>query len=231
MAADDVVIENNIIRGNDSVGIGITDLSMVTDISKDPDSEPYPDGIVILDNIMENNGSNPHGILKDLIAVAGRDRGPDIMDTGLGTAMIMGTGVGKCIADQNRYDTLFLLGADYALCDRVKDGTDGIFTMTLPEMAPTQFSYDEVSDEEFEKELGSRTYYGVCTGCHAYNVRMIGPSIKSIQALYFEDPEGLATYINAPTKNRDDFPEMPPQNYLTKETRMAVAKYMLQASR
>ena len=222
LAADDVIIENNIISGNDSVGIGVTDLSLITDISKDPGSEPNPDRIVILDNIMENNGNNPHGILKDLIKVALQDKGPDIMDTGKGT--------GKCIADQNRYRTLFVLGANYGLCDRVKYATDGIFTMTLPEMAPIEIIQD-VSSEDFEHELGKRTYYGVCTGCHTYSVRMIGPSVKSIQALYFDDPEGIASFIEHPVKKRDDFPEMPPQNYLTEQTRMAVAKYMLEVRR
>ena len=98
--------------------------------------------------------------------------------------------------------------------------------MTLPEMAPTEIE-QAVSDEAFEKEIGKRAYYGVCTGCHTYSVRMIGPSVKSIQALYFDDPEGIAEYINDPIKKRDDYPEMPPQNYLTEETRMAVAKHML----
>jgi parallel beta-helix repeat protein len=218
MAADDVVIENNIITGNNSVGIGITDLSLVTDVSKDPGSEPNPDGLVILDNIMYNNGSDPKGILKDLVGLVGRETGPDIMDTGKGS--------NKCITDVNRYETLFLLGADYGVCDRVKYATDGIFTMNLPELAPTQVAQD-VSAEDFEKEIGKRTYFGVCTGCHTYSVRMIGPSVKSIQALYFDDPEGIAAYINDPIKKREDYPEMPPQNYLTEETRMAVAKYML----
>jgi hypothetical protein len=42
-----------------------------------------------------------------------------------------------------------------------------------------------------------------------------------------DNPEGLAAYIAAPVKKRDDYPEMPPQNYLDEETRLAVAKYML----
>ena len=44
-------------------------------------------------------------------------------------------------------------------------------------------------------------------------------------------PAGIAAYINAPVKIREDYPEMPPQNYLTEETRQAVAKFMLNASR
>jgi hypothetical protein len=43
-----------------------------------------------------------------------------------------------------------------------------------------------------------------------------------------DNPEGLAAYIANPTKKRDDYPEMPPQDYLDEETRLAVAEYVLQ---
>ena len=38
------------------------------------------------------------------------------------------------------------------------------------------------------------------------------------------DPQRLANWIAAPTIIRPDFPEMPPQNYLDDETRLAVEK-------
>ena len=69
---------------------------------------------------------------------------------------------------------------------------------------------------------------GICAGCHTYTGRMIGPPVQIIQALYMENPQGIAEYINAPTKKRDDYPEMPPQNYLDPQTRLAVAEYMLE---
>ena len=34
-------------------------------------------------------------------------------------------------------------------------------------------------------------------------------------------------YITKPVHKRDDYPEMPPQNYLSEETRLAVSEYML----
>ena len=70
-------------------------------------------------------------------------------------------------------------------------------------------------------------YLGVCAGCHTYTGRMIGPPVQIIQALYMNNPEGLAEYIANPVKKRDDYPEMPPQDYLDEETRPAVAEYML----
>ena len=69
---------------------------------------------------------------------------------------------------------------------------------------------------------------GICSGCHIYNGRMIGPPVQVIQALYMDNPQGIADYIAKPVKKRDDYPEMPPQDYLDPETRLAVAKYMLQ---
>ena len=54
--------------------------------------------------------------------------------------------------------------------------------------------------------------------------------VQAIQALYLDNPQGLADYIAKPVKKRDDYPEMPPQDYLDPETRLAVAKYMLQVT-
>jgi hypothetical protein len=48
-----------------------------------------------------------------------------------------------------------------------------------------------------------------------------------IQALYANNPQGIADYIAAPIHKREDYPEMPPQNYLSEETRLAVAEFML----
>ncbi len=56
---------------------------------------------------------------------------------------------------------------------------------------------------------------------------MIGPPTQVIQALYNNNPQGIADYINAPVHKRKDYPEMPPQNYLSEETRLAVAEFML----
>ena len=59
MAGDDVVVEGNIVSGNNTAGIVVTDLSFITDIASDPDSEPNPDRMRILRNFMINNGAKP----------------------------------------------------------------------------------------------------------------------------------------------------------------------------
>ena len=70
-----------------------------------------------------------------------------------------------------------------------------------------------------------------CAGCHTYTGRMIGPAVQIIQALYMDNPQALAAYIAAPVKKREDYPQMPPQDYLDPETRLAVAEYMLSVKR
>lgn len=207
MAADDVTIENNIISGNDNAAIGITDLSMGANLSNDPDSEPNPDRVVILDNYLENNGNNPAGEVRLLMKASMLDSAPDIIAIGGGT--------GSCIRDRERYST-FGLGS-WGQC--ASEGTKDIVTMMLDKpVAPRAITMEE---------KGNLTYYGVCAGCHAFDVRMIGPPINAIQAIYHNNPQGMADFIAAPTHRREDYPEMPPQNYLSPETRLAVAKYVL----
>ena len=207
MAADDVIIENNIISGNNNTGIVITDLSFGSQLSKDPDSEPNPDRVVILDNVMFNNGNNPVADIKTAMATQMDTKGPDIL--------AYGGGVGSCIRNRDMYRTFGLEG--FASCELTS--TDDVKSYLLNEpVAPRVIEQDE---------KGKLAFYGVCSGCHAYDVRMIGPPTQIIQALYKDNPQGIADYIANPVHKRDDYPEMPPQGYLTEETRLAVAEYML----
>ena len=76
-------------------------------------------------------------------------------------------------------------------------------------------------------DRGKLIYSSVCAGCHAYNVRMVGPPTQIIQALYAGNPQGIADYIANPVKKREDFPPMPKQDHLSPELRLAVAQYLL----
>lgn len=207
MAADDVVIENNIITGNDNAGIAITDLSFGSQLSRDPDSEPNPDRVVILDNVMFNNGNNPVAEVKAAMATQFDDKGPDILANGGGT--------GSCIRNRDMYRTWGL--DNYTSCELASTADVRSYLLSEP-VAPRNIETEE---------KGKLAFFGVCSGCHAYDVRMIGPSTQVIQALYKNNPQGLADYIANPVRKREDYDEMPPQNYLTEETRLAVAEYML----
>lgn len=208
MAADDVIIENNIISGNDNGGIIITDFANGgAKASNDPDSDPNPDRVTLLDNFMMDNGNNPVGELKALMMTQLSSKGPDIL--------AIGGGSGSTIRDRGRYRTFGL--KDFG--EPLINSTANIGTFTLPEpVEPKQIS---------QKELGEMTYYGICSGCHAYDIRLIGVPVNAIQAIYHNNPQGIVEYITNPKKVRDDYPEMPPQDYLSEEAKQAVAQYIL----
>lgn len=207
MAADDVIVENNIITGNKNSGITIVDLATGDPKANDPNSEGNPDRVVILDNIMYDNGNDPTGELKAIMLTQLDTRGPDIF--------AYGGGKGSTIRDKNKYRT-FGLG-DYGV-PQITD-TQNIPTM----MTPTLVEPRSVSKDQ----LGELTYYGVCAGCHAFGTRLIGPPTDIIQAIHNDNPQGIVDYINNPKNLREDYPEMPPQNYLSDDAKMAVAEYIL----
>jgi len=78
-----------------------------------------------------------------------------------------------------------------------------------------------------KEELGELTYYGVCAGCHAFGSRLIGPPTEIIQAIHNANPQGIVDYINKPKNLKEDYPEMPPQDYLSDDAKMAVAVSIL----
>lgn len=208
MAADDVIIENNIISGNNNVGIVITDFENGgAKASKDPDSDPNPDNIVILDNFMINNGNDPIDEIKALMLTKLSKKGPDIL--------AIGKGSGSTIRDKNRYRTFGLGNFGEAKISDTRDVKS--FLLNQP-AEPRSVS---------KRELGEYTYYGVCSGCHAYDIRLIGVPVNVIQMIYKDNPKGMVEYMNNPKNLRDDYPEMPPQNYLSEEAKIAVAEYML----
>jgi len=209
MAADDVVIEGNIIRDNMNAGILVTDHGNAANVTADPESEPNSDGVKILNNTMVNNGYDTIKLIQALMKIHSTSGNPDIVH--------VGPSKGSCILGRERFVTVGL--EIYADCD--EQSTQDIENYLLASVPPRKID---------PSEKGKIAYLGICAGCHTYTGRMIGPPVQIIQALYFENPEGLAKYIAAPIKKRDDYPEMPPQNYLDEETRLAVARYMLQVS-
>lgn len=214
MAADDVVVEGNIVSGNKTAGIVVTDLAFITDISSDPDSEPNPDRMVFLDNLMFDNGADPVADVKALMLTQFSRRGPDIL-ANLGSAQEPD----NCIINRERYTSFGV--KKWSECER-KDTSD-ILSMRIPGGAPSEV----VTTENRTKLL----YHGICAGCHAYNLRMIGPPTLTVQALYRNDPQGIADYIAAPHKVRTDYPAMPPQGHLSPELRREVAEYMLSVTK
>ena len=211
MAGDQTTIEGNIISGNKNVGIVITDHMTFGNITLDPEADPNSDEIAILDNFMYDNGTDPIPEIKALKVTELVTDNVEILNVGQSN--------NSCILDHDQYVTVGLKG--FGTCGF--DTTAQVRTYLLEERAERR----EITAEE----MGKRAYYGVCAGCHAYNVRMIGPPTQIIQALYMDNPQGIVDYITAPVKKREDYPEMPPQNYLSEDVRMAAANYMLQLTK
>ncbi len=207
MAADQVTVEGNLITGNDNVGIAITDHGHAENLSLDPESEPNADQVSILDNLMEDNGRNPIPEIRTLGLLDFSDRGPDIVR--------VGESRGSCILHRDRYRTYGL--DDFGACGFKTTAGTRTYLLAKP-----------VERRQIDpSERGKAVYFAICSGCHAYNVRLVGPPTEVIQALYLDDPQGIADYVANPVKKRPDYPEMPPQAHLDEATRLAVATYML----
>jgi parallel beta-helix repeat protein len=208
MAADDVVIEGNIVSDHKTAGIIITDHAHAQNITADPESDPNSDRVKILDNVMLKNG---YEMIPEVRAVLlSEAKGGGAIDI-----VRVGPSPGSCIINRHQYVTAGV--DDFAECDFAN--TANIATYLLPPVPPRKID---------PADRGKVAYLGICSGCHIYNGRMIGPPVQVIQALYLDNPQGIADYIAKPVKKRPDYPEMPPQDYLDPETRVAVAKYMLQ---
>ncbi|WOJ91928.1 parallel beta-helix domain-containing protein [Congregibacter variabilis] len=213
MAADDVVVEGNIITNNKTVGIMTVDhntAAELTNVTVDPEADPNSDRLMILNNTMHNNGYDTIPEIKGLMLADFKTGNPDIF--------AIGPSNDSCIINRHRYVHSGI--DDYAECDFTNTSTIGNYLM--PPVKPRVIE---------PGERGKIAYLGICAGCHTYEGRMIGPPVKIIQALYMENPHGLAEYIAAPVKKREDYPEMPKQDYLDEETRLAVAEYMLSVTR
>lgn len=160
---------------------------------------------------MYNNGYDTIPEAKALMLTEFKQGNPDILR--------VGPSKDSCIINRHRYVTV---GVDnWKECDFTN--TASIESYLLDEPVPPRVIEPS--------ERGKVVYNGICAGCHTYTGRMIGPPAQIIQALYMDNPQGIADFIANPTKKREDYPEMPPQNYLDEETRLAVAKHMLKISR
>ncbi len=211
MAGDETTIEGNVITGNKTIGILITDHMNAPNVTLDPGADPNSDKIAILDNLMWNNGYDTIPEIKALKTIEFVEGEVQILNVGTSTE--------SCILDHDKYVTVGL--KDFGTCG---------FTTTAD---VTTYLLDEPAERRViaAEDMGKRAYYGICAGCHAYNIKMIGPPTQVIQALYMDNPQGIVDYITNPVKKRDDYPEMPPQNYLSEEVRMAAAEFMLQITR
>lgn len=206
VGVDNVTIHNNQIMDNNNVGLFIADMYSFG-LGSDSKVDPYSDGLKIYDNSWQNNGNKLTGVLGDMIDMAGTS-GIEILTTGKDR--------GTCSVDQAGVDVLGAI--KWTKCSaEVSEENYQTAMLSEPAEAP----------KYTKEQKGRLTYLAVCTGCHTYDTVLHGPSVQSIKALYGKDVDALKAYITKPVRKREDFPEMPEQDYLGEETLEAISKYIL----
>lgn len=200
-------VEDNVIADNDSAAVFIVETGLV-DPTPDDKIDPFPNNVQVLRNQYWSNGSKPQRDIADMLEAAGMKQGVDVLSTGKGHD--------NCVADR---ESLRTLGTKrFTTC---APGTTTASVTTLQTVKPV------VAPTYTLEQKGRLTYMAVCSGCHTYDARLIGPPMVTIKALYGKDAKRLSDWIANPTHKRQDYPQMPSQSYLPEDVRMAVAKYIL----
>lgn len=201
---DNVTISGNTIEGHKTAGLMVSDIYSFG-LGGDSKVDPFSENVRIIDNQWINNGKAPFGVLGEVFEAADL-KNVEVFSTG--------KELRSCIIQSG----LNTVGLDkWTQCDR-----------SVPAYFQSALLKDGAEEPKYTKEQKGRlAYLAVCTGCHTYNTVLHGPSIMSIKALYGDDTEALVKYISAPVRRRTDFPEMPPQDYMGKETLNSIAHYIL----
>jgi cytochrome c len=77
-------------------------------------------------------------------------------------------------------------------------------------------------------DSGKAYFTQYCSACHAVDIRLIGPPITEIAAIYKGKPEGIVTWSMAPGKKRAGFIPMPSFSQVDPKELLAIARYMLE---
>jgi parallel beta-helix repeat protein len=208
-AADASTIEGNLFRGNPGAAILVVDHNF-GQMFPVPDAkmDPFPDDNRILRNTFLANGQHPFGRTLRMLEAVKQTQAPDLL--------IGGRGRRNCVASKVSLTTLGAEG--WSECPAGATSND-LVTMRLDKAI-------ETSPLTLEQK-GRLTYLAVCTGCHSFTTRLSGPPMVAARAPYMGNPQKLADWIASPTKRREDYAPMPPQNYLPADVRLEVSKYVL----
>lgn len=228
LAAHDVTISNNIIQDHGLGGILIADLGVLPHTAPDPQIDPLPANIEILDNLMGANGVRSltylakwyHFVVRNL-AAGGTPDGTvdDLLPKG---GDLVSTGKGKGLCGKNLGALRRVKVEQFAPCPP-DSGHAGPATDPTGAAAAVL----AVSSPEASPSTGEGVFSSVCAGCHAYGIRLIGPPLTEIQEKYRGHPEGIVAFASNPKKVRSGYPMMPSQDYLGAEKLKMVADYIL----
>jgi parallel beta-helix repeat protein len=202
----DATVEGNLIKGNDTAAV-LTSDHATFGMPADPKIDPFPANLAILDNHFADNGRKPARTMQAVLKTAGVKR-VDLFATGKERD--------SCIASPKAITSIGT--------KRWKECEPG---RTSAALKTAMLAEPVKSPPLTAEQKGRLTYLAVCTGCHAYNTQLHGPSMLAIKALYQNNPDGLAAYAANPQRKRKDFAEMPRQDYLGPEVLKSVATYIL----
>ncbi len=74
---------------------------------------------------------------------------------------------------------------------------------------------------------GALVFANVCSACHKFDQKVVGPPLNTVKEKYLNDVEALNAFILNPVKVRPDYPPMPKQA-MNKFEIAAVADYLLE---
>lgn len=74
---------------------------------------------------------------------------------------------------------------------------------------------------------GEEVFNRICTACHRFDTRLVGPPLNAVVPRYRDDLDGLKAFIRSPVKRDPAYPAMP-QLGLTAAEVDAVARYLLE---
>lgn len=89
---------------------------------------------------------------------------------------------------------------------------------------PRKGQGEQASDTE--EVIGKNLFEKVCSPCHRFDMRLVGPPLDRVLPKYNGDVERLAQYIRAPVKVDPDYPPMP-RPFLNESEIAAVARYLM----
>jgi cytochrome c len=79
---------------------------------------------------------------------------------------------------------------------------------------------------ELPADAGEQLFDRVCSACHDFDARIVGPPYNDVLPKYVDDLEGMTEFVLNPSRVNTDFPAMPNQGLRRAEAR-AVAAYLL----
>ena len=83
------------------------------------------------------------------------------------------------------------------------------------------------ASSELDPDAGEQIFTRICSACHDFDNRVVGPPYSTVLPKYVDDLDALVGYIFRPEKIDPDYPAMPGQGLNRAEAR-AVAVYLIE---